>query len=160
MIKAVQYFNYSNALEALEFYEKNFDAVINSKVLASDTLFTDALDEMGMSKEDAETFVMNAEFEILGQKFMASSTWEQKEIDNSGAILAFTFDINNSDELEQEIQTLETELTMIEDKLVAPEVFNDYEKAQELNDRLQEINQKLEELMTEWSEAEELLAEL
>ncbi len=49
---------------------------------------------------------------------------------------------------------------MIEDKLVAPEVFNDYEKAQELNDRLQEINQKLEELMTEWSEAEELLAEL
>ncbi|MDO5360512.1 MAG: ATP-binding cassette domain-containing protein, partial [Jeotgalicoccus sp.] len=65
-----------------------------------------------------------------------------------------------SEKLEQEIQTLETELTMIEDKLVAPEVFNDYEKAQELNDRLQEINQKLEELMTEWSEAEELLAEL
>jgi len=65
-----------------------------------------------------------------------------------------------SEKLEQEIQTLETELTMIEDKLVAPEVFNDYEKAQELNDRLQEINQKLEELMTEWTEAEELLAEL
>ena len=62
--------------------------------------------------------------------------------------------------LEQEIQTLETELTMIEDKLVAPEVFNDYVKAQELNDRLQEINQKLEELMAEWTEAEELLAEL
>lgn len=65
-----------------------------------------------------------------------------------------------SEKLEQEIQTLETELTMIEDKLVAPEVFNDYEKAQELNDKLQEINQKLEELMTEWTEAEELLAEL
>lgn len=65
-----------------------------------------------------------------------------------------------SEKLEQEIQTLETELTMIEDKLVAPEVFNDYEKAQELNDRLQEINQKLEDLMTEWTEAEELLAEL
>ncbi|WP_245573092.1 VOC family protein [Jeotgalicoccus psychrophilus] len=101
MIKAIQYFNYSNALEALEFYEKNFDAVINSRVLASDPMFADALDEMGMSQEDAETFLMNAEFEILGQKFMASSTWEQKEIDNSGAILAFTFDINNSDELEQ-----------------------------------------------------------
>lgn len=101
MIKAIQYFNYSNALEALEFYEKNFDAVINSKVLASDPMFADALDEMGMSQEDAETFVMNAEFEILGQKFMASSTWGQKEIDNTGAILTFTFDINNSDELQQ-----------------------------------------------------------
>jgi Uncharacterized protein conserved in bacteria len=67
MIKAVQYFNFSNALEALEFYEKNFDAVINSKSLATDPMFADALDEMGMSKEDAETFVMNAEFEVLGQ---------------------------------------------------------------------------------------------
>ncbi len=64
-----------------------------------------------------------------------------------------------SEKLEQEIQTLETELTMIEDKLVAPEVFNDYEKAQELDNRLQEINAKLETLMTEWAEAEELLAD-
>ncbi|WP_213810792.1 hypothetical protein [Jeotgalicoccus sp. WY2] len=80
MIKAIQYFNYSNALEALEFYEKNFDAVINSRVLASDPMFADALDEMGMSQEDAETFLMNAEFEVLGQKFMASSTWEQKRL--------------------------------------------------------------------------------
>lgn len=95
MIKAVQYFNFSNALEALEFYEKNFDAVINSKSLATDPMFADALDEMGMSKEDAETFVMNAEFEVLGQKFMASSTGGHKEIDNAGAAAAFTFDINN-----------------------------------------------------------------
>ncbi|CAM4307694.1 VOC family protein [Jeotgalicoccus halotolerans] len=90
-----------NALETLEFYEKNFDAVINSKSLATDPMFADALDEMGMSKEDAETFVMNAEFEVLGQKFMASSTWGHKEIDNAGAAAAFTFDINNPDELEQ-----------------------------------------------------------
>ena len=65
-----------------------------------------------------------------------------------------------SEKLEQEIQTLEIELTVIEDKLVAPEVFNDYEKAQELDNRLQEINAILEELMTKWEEAEELLADL
>lgn len=101
MIQAVQYFNYSNALEALNFYEKNFNAEVNSKVLASDPMFEKALDEMGMSKEDAETFVMNAEFEILGEKFMASSTWGHKEIDNSGAAAAFTFDIKNAEELKQ-----------------------------------------------------------
>ena len=41
-----------------------------------------------------------------------------------------------------------------------PEVFNDYEKAQELNERLQEINQNLEEQMAEWAKAEEILADL
>ncbi|CEA03434.1 putative ABC transporter ATP-binding protein YheS [Jeotgalicoccus saudimassiliensis] len=65
-----------------------------------------------------------------------------------------------SEKLEQEIQELEIELSAIEDKLVAPEVFNDYEKAQELDNRLKEINEKLEVLMTEWEEAEELLADL
>lgn len=99
MIKAVQYFNYSNALEALEFYEKNFDAVINTKIMASDPKFAAGLDEMGMSAEDAETFVMNAEFEVLGQRFMASSTWQHKDIDNSGAIITFVFDSNNEEEL-------------------------------------------------------------
>ena len=66
MIKTVQYFNFSNALEAFELYENNFDAVINSKALATEPMFADALDEMGMSKEGAENFVMNAEFEVLG----------------------------------------------------------------------------------------------
>lgn len=101
MIKAVQYFNYSNALEALDFYEKNFGAKILSKTLASDPMFVESLGEMGMSKEDAQDFVMNAEFEILGQHFMASSTWGHEEIDNSGAAVAFSFDVKNPEELEQ-----------------------------------------------------------
>lgn len=101
MIQSVQYFNFPNALEALEFYEKNFGAVINSKVMASAPMFADALDEMGMSKEDAETFVMNAEMEIFGQKFMVSSTWGHKDINNEGAAAAFMFDLDNSDEYEQ-----------------------------------------------------------
>lgn len=65
-----------------------------------------------------------------------------------------------SEQLQLEIQTLETEMTMLEDQLVAPEVFNDYEKAQELDDRLKTINNKLEQLMNEWEQAEELLADL
>lgn len=97
MFNAVQYFNYSNALEALEFYEKNFGAKIINKAMADDNMFSDSLEEMGMAEEEAGTFVMNAEFEILGQHFMASSTWGQKEIDNEGASMCFTFDGKNDE---------------------------------------------------------------
>ena len=97
MVEAIQYFNFPNANEALDFYEENFDAVITSKVLASDPMFEDGLEEMGMSQEDAESFVMNAEFEVLGQKFMVSTTWEKKEIDNSGANVTFVFNTSNQE---------------------------------------------------------------
>ncbi|AKG73032.1 VOC family protein [Salinicoccus halodurans] len=92
MFNAVQYFNFSDALGALEFYEKNFGAKVTGKSMADDDMFRDSLQQMGMTEEEAKTFVMNAEFEILGQHFMASSTWKQKEIDNEGASICFTFD--------------------------------------------------------------------
>src|SRR5699024_12873172 len=95
MVEAIQYFNFPNANEALDFYEENFDAVITSKVLAADPMFEDGLEEMGMSQEDAESFIMNAEFEVLGQKFMVSTTWEKKEIDNSDANVNFEYNTNN-----------------------------------------------------------------
>src|SRR5699024_3631295 len=98
MVEAIQYFNFPNANEALDFYEENFDAVITSKVLASDPMFEDGLEEMGMSQEDAESFIMNAEFEVLGQKFMVSTTWEKKEIDNSGANVTFVFNTSNQED--------------------------------------------------------------
>ena len=92
MFNAVQYFNYSNALEALEFYERNFGAEVTGKVMADNDMFKGSLEQMGMDEAEAETFVMNAEFEIFDQKFLASSTWKQKEIDNEGASVCFVFD--------------------------------------------------------------------
>ena len=65
-----------------------------------------------------------------------------------------------SEELQNEIQKLEIELDTIEDKLVAPEVFNDYEKAQELNERLEQVNQSIEKAMAEWEKAEDKLSEI
>lgn len=65
-----------------------------------------------------------------------------------------------SEELQNEIQKLEIELDTIEDKLVAPEVFNDYEKAQELNERLEQVNQSIEKAMAEWEKAEDRLSEI
>ncbi|WP_411843317.1 VOC family protein [Salinicoccus sp. HZC-1] len=101
MFKAVQYFNFSNALEALEFYQKNFGARIISKSMADNEMFRESLEHMGMSLDEAENFVMNAEFEILGQHFMASSTWKQKEIDNEGASICFTFDGKDNEAVEK-----------------------------------------------------------
>lgn len=102
MIKNVQYFNFADALGALKFYEEKFGATEVEIALASDPMFKENLDQMGMTEEEAETFVMNASFKILEQPFMVSSTWGQKEIDNSGAINVFTFDSSN----ETEVQTI------------------------------------------------------
>ncbi|MCK1977631.1 VOC family protein [Jeotgalicoccus huakuii] len=101
-MKNVQYFNFADALGALKFYEENFGATEVETALASDPMFKENLDQMGMTEEEAETFVMNASFKILDQPFMVSSTWGQKEIDNSGAINVFTFDSSN----EAEVQTI------------------------------------------------------
>lgn len=100
MIKSVQYFNFQDALGALEFSEEKFGATEVEKVLASDPMFKENLEQMGMSEEEAKTFVMNASFKVLDQPFMVSSTWGQKAIDNSGAINVFTFDSSNEDEVQ------------------------------------------------------------
>lgn len=74
MIKNVQYFNFADALGALKFYEEKFGATEVEISLASDPMFKDGLEQMGMTEEEAETFVMNASFKILDQPFMVSST--------------------------------------------------------------------------------------
>lgn len=44
---------------------------------------------------------MNAEFEILGQTFMLSDSWEKKEVNNEGVNICFTFDGSNEAEVAQ-----------------------------------------------------------
>lgn len=101
MFKAIAYLNSNRASEMLDFYEKNFDAVVISKVMANDTMFANSSEDMKMPEEIAKDFVMNAEFEILEQTFMLSDTWEKQEINNQGANICFTFDGNNEAEIEQ-----------------------------------------------------------
>ncbi|WLR51071.1 ABC-F family ATP-binding cassette domain-containing protein [Bacillus tianshenii] len=58
-------------------------------------------------------------------------------------------------EIEEEIEALETKLQQNEDELCKPEVYEDYEKSQELNTENESIQQKLETLMEEWESLQE-----
>ena len=60
---------------------------------------------------------------------------------------------------EEEIARLETEIEELENRLLDPEVFNDYTKSAELNEELIKKNEALEHVMNAWAESEELLTE-
>ena len=60
-------------------------------------------------------------------------------------------------EIEEEMQTLEKEIEAVENQLTEPEVYNDFEKAQALNEVLNEKNEQLLAIMTEYETIEETL---
>lgn len=99
MIKAIAYLSSNRANEMLDFYEKHFGAVIKTRIMANDKMFESSSEDMKMPEELAKDFVMNAEFEILGQTFMLSDSWEKKEVNNEGAAICFTFDGSNEEEV-------------------------------------------------------------
>lgn len=90
-MKAVQYFNFQNSLAALNFYEKHLGATNIQRVSGDNEMFNDMPEEFQVPPD----FTMNASFEILGERFYCSDTWKNKKIDNSGAIVTFTFDHSN-----------------------------------------------------------------
>ena len=93
-MKSVQYFNFENSLAALDFYEKNLGATDIQRIGGDHEMFTDMPEEFQVDKN----FTMNASFKILGETFYCSDTWKNKKIDNSGAIVTFTFDYHNEAE--------------------------------------------------------------
>lgn len=90
-MKSVQYFNFQNSLAALNFYEKYLGATDIQRVGGDHEMFADMPEEYEIDKN----FTMNASFKILGETFYCSDTMKNKRIDNSGAIVAFTFDYSN-----------------------------------------------------------------
>lgn len=62
-------------------------------------MFTDMPEEFQVDKN----FTMNASFKVLGETFYCSDTWKNKKIDNSGAIVTFTFDHSNEADKQQAI---------------------------------------------------------
>ncbi|WP_124058911.1 VOC family protein [Vaginisenegalia massiliensis] len=84
MFTVIPYFNFPNALEALTYYEETLGAKVTSKFMANDPLF-------GQADAD-EDVIMNAEFELLGQRFMLSTTPDKTPVNNEGVYVAFNFD--------------------------------------------------------------------
>lgn len=55
------------------------------------------------------------------------------------------------EELEQEIERLEKDIHGLEQRLLAPEVFNNYEEAQKITKEVEERKQQLDALIDEWT---------
>ncbi|RSD20749.1 ribosomal protection-like ABC-F family protein [Mesobacillus subterraneus] len=56
------------------------------------------------------------------------------------------------EEVEATIEQLEQEVAEYEELLCKPEIFQDHEKASELNNKIEAAKEKLDELMEEWAE--------
>lgn len=98
-MKAIPYFTFTNSLEVLAFYEK-VGAKILEKSLASDPSF-DGM-PADMKPADPEHFVMNASFEIFGNRIFLSDAWNQNEtIDHSHSNLSFVFDQEDPEEIQE-----------------------------------------------------------
>ncbi|WP_026090335.1 ABC-F family ATP-binding cassette domain-containing protein [Salinicoccus carnicancri] len=63
----------------------------------------------------------------------------------------------NVAKIEDAIHRIEQEIKEIEETLLDPEVYGDYEKADAYNQQLGQKNQELEALMSEWEKTEELM---
>ncbi|MCU5746152.1 VOC family protein [Staphylococcus sp. SQ8-PEA] len=98
-MKAIQYFNFENSLAALNFYERYLGATNIQRVGGDDARFEHMPEEYKMDKD----FTLNATFEIMGETFYCSDTYKNKKIDNSGAIVAFTFNYNDERERQRAI---------------------------------------------------------
>lgn len=101
MFRAIPYFNFQNALEAIDYYVEYFDAEIIAVTKASHEMFEGAPEEYRMTEEEAEKFIMNAEIKILGQSIFISSTWGGEAINNEGVQVAFVFDGENEEAVKE-----------------------------------------------------------
>lgn len=90
------YLNFAQTQEALNLYRK-MGATDIEMTLGSDEMFSDMPDEQKMAPD----FVMNASFELFGHRIYASDTWGNTEVDHSASNIAFDFDINLPEEVDQ-----------------------------------------------------------
>lgn len=104
-------------------------------------------------KEEQESLEIQSE--STGQKNIGTNDYAyQKQKRNEIQRLK-----RNIAKIEDEIHRIEQEIGEIEETLLHPEVYGDYEKADEYNQQLGQKNQELEELMSEWEKTEELVDE-
>ncbi|WP_217587760.1 ABC-F family ATP-binding cassette domain-containing protein [Lentibacillus saliphilus] len=58
-------------------------------------------------------------------------------------------------ELEQQIEKLETELEALQNRAAEPEIYQDHEKALELQEKTKETEHSIEQLLEEWTELQD-----
>ncbi|MCB1178551.1 MAG: glyoxalase/bleomycin resistance/extradiol dioxygenase family protein [Leptospiraceae bacterium] len=96
MAKLFPYLNFENAKEALEYYEKYWDAVVYERM----TVMPEMAKEYGIPEEKIPDTTMHASFGVLNNTILCSDRFDSKEnfSSNHGILL----DFNSEDETEME----------------------------------------------------------
>ncbi|MBT2583938.1 ABC-F family ATP-binding cassette domain-containing protein [Planococcus sp. ISL-109] len=68
--------------------------------------------------------------------------------------------LRKNTEIEQTMETLDEEITALEEQLCEPDIFQDHERVMPLQARLEELKQIHEQTMTDWLELQEQLEEM
>lgn len=90
------YLNFARTQEALDFYQQ-LGATHIELTLGSDEMFSNLPEEQRVAPD----FVMNASFELFGHLIYASDSWGNTEVDQAASNIAFDFDLNLPEEVEQ-----------------------------------------------------------
>lgn len=125
-----------------------------------------------LSSDDATLFLGDYDYYLEKKEEMEELALENAVVENTVVAKVNTSTIDKEakkkerqlrrqlEELESHMPTVDAEITIIEEKLCEPEIFQDHEAVQQLQIELDQLKEKQDNLSNEWLELQEQLEEI
>lgn len=125
-----------------------------------------------LASDDATLFLGDYDYYLEKKEEMEELALENAVVENTVVAKVNTSTIDKEakkkerqlrrqlEELESRMPTVDAEITIIEEKLCEPEIFQDHEAVQQLQIELDQLKEKQDNLSNEWLELQELLEEI
>ncbi|SFQ72597.1 ATP-binding cassette, subfamily F, member 3 [Psychrobacillus psychrotolerans] len=125
-----------------------------------------------LASDDATLFLGDYDYYLEKKEEMEELALENAVVENTVVTKVNTSTIDKEakkkerqlrrqlEELESQMPTVDAEITIIEEKLCEPEIFQDHEAVQQLQMELDQLKEKQDNLSNEWLELQEQLEEI
>lgn len=125
-----------------------------------------------LASDDATLFLGDYDYYLEKKEEMEELALENAVVENTVVAKVNTSTIDKEakkkerqlrrqlEELESRMPTVDAEITIIEEKLCEPEIFQDHEAVQQLQIELDQLKEKQDNLSNEWLELQEQLEEI
>ncbi len=125
-----------------------------------------------LASDDATLFLGDYDYYLEKKEEMEELALENAVVENTVVTKVNTSTIDKEakkkerqlrrqlEELESRMPTVDAEITIIEEKLCEPEIFQDHEAVQQLQIELDQLKEKQDNLSNEWLELQEQLEEI
>lgn len=125
-----------------------------------------------LASDDATLFLGDYDYYLEKKEEMEELALENAVVENTVVTKVNTSTIDKEakkkerqlrrqlEELESQMPTVDAEITIIEEKLCEPEIFQDHEAVQQLQMELEQLKEKQDNLSNEWLELQEQLEEI